>query len=425
MSPARPRVALLLQNPQIPFVFEAAATEDVDLVLVHLPSAPPPAGLPAVARALPLDVFAARDESLAFLGALHAREPFAGVLTLYEAAVPFTAELAERLGLPGLDPRTARLCRDKHLQRQVYRSIGLPAPRFVRLANGAELPEALASLRLPVVVKPINGLSSQGVTRADTIDEAVAAARIVEAINDETLGRYANAARGESAGVLVEEYVDGPEYCAESVTIGGRTHVLTIAHKGWPTGPHFEEGTYIAPADLPERVVAAICDQLVAAHAALGIDHGASHGELRLRPDGTPVLLEIGARVGGSGVVCFMVERTCGVDLARLVLRQALGRPANQEVPERPGRAARVAANWIVPLGGHGRYSGLRGLDRALVHPDTARVLELLPPGALVAAFPRFQGYPAFVLSQHAGHRECVEYQGWLAAELVSEWEEP
>lgn len=417
----RPRLALIAQNPAIRYVYEAAAAEDVDVVHVHLPQVGAPPDLPAVVDRVALDIFGARDEAMEELRRADEQRPFAGALTLYEAAVPFTAQLAARLHLPGLPVPVARRCRDKLAQRQAFHRRGLACPGFARARTPAHAARLAARLRLPVVVKPTNGLSSQGVVRADTPLEVEVAARLVDAINTETLRRYTDESTGEQPGILVEEFIDGPEFCVEAFTHDGVTAILAIADKGYPTGPTFEEGTYITPPDLPSDVIDTVCATVVAAHKALGITTGASHTELRLLDGATPVLLEVGARMGGSGVVHLPVAKSTGVDFARLVVRAALGREPNPMPTLRP-RPYATSANWIVPLAGHGEYGGLRGLDEVLRHPDTVEVLQLLASGAQVPAWPRFTGYPGFVLSRHATYAQCRDYQAWLGDTLTSTW---
>ena len=60
-------------------------------------------------------------------------------------------------------------------------------------------------------------------------------------------------------------------------------YVLSIGYKGYPQGPYFEEGIYLAPAPLPAAVQAAVVDQVRRAVLALGITDGPTHTELRLR----------------------------------------------------------------------------------------------------------------------------------------------
>ncbi len=90
--------------------------------------------------------------------------------------------LLEALGVPytGSGVLGSALSMDKIRTKQVWLSLGLPTPRFVRLAPGADMHAASRSLGLPVFVKPSCEGSSVGAFRilheSDLIDaEAFAA----------------------------------------------------------------------------------------------------------------------------------------------------------------------------------------------------------------------------------------------------------
>ena len=72
------------------------------------------------------------------------------------------------------------LAMDKIRTKQVWMSMGLPTPRFVRLSAGEELRSAALDLGLPVFVKPSSEGSSVGVARVTdeaAIDAAIRIAR--------------------------------------------------------------------------------------------------------------------------------------------------------------------------------------------------------------------------------------------------------
>jgi len=89
--------------------------------------------------------------------------------------------LLEALGVPctGSGVLGTALAMDKIRSKQVWLSLGLPTPRYVRLAPGEDVHAAARSLGLPVIVKPSCEGSSVGVSRvfndAD-LDDAVALA---------------------------------------------------------------------------------------------------------------------------------------------------------------------------------------------------------------------------------------------------------
>lgn len=412
------QIALVAQNPGLPFVFEAAGRVGCLITLAVLPGVRVPDGLPNVGTVVELDIFGDPAGAHAWLEHRHASQPFDAVITLYEAAVPFTADAAQRMGLRGIDPRVARICRDKYRQREAMRQAGLDVPGYRLIDPEADIGGQVTGLRFPLVVKPVNGLSSQGVTRADNIADLKAAVDLVQSINAEQLASYADASHAERTGVLAEEFIDGPEYCVEAVCGAGEITVLAITDKGNLRGPHFEERTFITPALLDPGTSARITDAVRLAHRQIGIDFGASHSELRLRPDGTPVLLEIGARMGGSGTVHYLVETATGVDFLGAVLHQAI---RGELPPVKPADLA-VAADWIVPVTGNGVYTGLAGVAEVLGHPATRMLLELMRPGMVVPAWPRFVGYPAFVLSSHASYLDCQAYHAWLEDTVRITW---
>lgn len=415
------RVALVAQNPGLPFVFDAAGRVDAALTLLALPGVVVPPDLPNVEAVEVHDIFGDREGALDHLAKRHADEAFDAVVTTYEPAAPFTAEAARLLGLRGVDPEAARICRDKLRQREAMAEAGLDVPGFRHLDPQGDVATQVEGLRFPVVVKPVNGLASQGVSRADGIEELRRAIGLVEAINEERLRSYLDTAHGEREGVLVEEFVDGPEYCVESVSGAGGTKVLAITDKGNLRGPYFEERTFVTPAPIDAATAARIEAAVLTAHRQIGIDFGASHTELRLRADGSPVLLEIAARMGGSGTVHFLVEEATGIDFLGAVLRQAI----DGELPELAPTRRRTAGDWIVPVEGHGVYRGLAGLDEVWRRPETVYVLELMRAGVDVPAWPRFVGYPAFVLSSHASFEECIGFHEWLGRTMKIEWDSP
>ncbi|MCI4567709.1 D-alanine--D-alanine ligase [Lysobacter sp. CFH 32150] len=106
--------------------------------------------------------------------------------------------LLEALGVPytGSDVLGSALSMDKIRTKQVWLSLGLPTPRYVRLAKGSDVHAAARELGLPVIVKPAAEGSSVGVSRvyADAdLDDAV-----------ELAARYP----GE---LLMEQLIEGDE----------------------------------------------------------------------------------------------------------------------------------------------------------------------------------------------------------------------
>jgi len=89
--------------------------------------------------------------------------------------------LLEALRVPytGSGVLGSALSMDKIRSKQVWLSLGLPTPRYVRLAKGDDVHAAARELGLPVIVKPSCEGSSVGVSRVfsdDDLEDAVALA---------------------------------------------------------------------------------------------------------------------------------------------------------------------------------------------------------------------------------------------------------
>jgi len=118
----------------------------------------------------------------------------------------------DALGVPctGSGVLASALSMDKIRSKQVWLALGLPTPRYVRHAAGSDMRAAIATLGLPVVVKPANEGSSVGISRVFSADDLPAAIELA--------ARY----DGE---LLIEQLIVGEEY---TVGVLGRESLPSI-----------------------------------------------------------------------------------------------------------------------------------------------------------------------------------------------------
>ncbi|MBB5940309.1 ATP-grasp domain-containing protein [Streptomyces zagrosensis] len=245
--------------------------------------------------------------------------------------LPFVAESAAALGLPGLSPTAAGTARDKLETRRVCLAAGIPAPRFAYVTTESEAVAAARDLGFPCVVKPMTESASTGVHLAFT--EAEVGARFGE------IAARPYDARGQRrrAGALVEEYALGYEVSVETVTYEGRTTLIGVTDKQLSPAPHFAEMGDTFPSALPERVTGALARTALDALAAIGFDFGAAHTEVRMTADG-PRLIEINARIAGASIAD-LVELALGFPYREQIVRMHLGERPDL-TPTRHGGAA-------------------------------------------------------------------------------------
>lgn len=250
-----------------------------------------------------------------------------GVVTYHEACVELVARIGEAIGVPHCDPRAAARCRDKFAAHEAFRRAGVPAARFLLVHTVEEARKAASELGYPVVVKPRALTASFGVSLVADADDLERAVRTAGANAFPEPWAF-------RAGVLVEEYLDGPEISVDCAVRDGIAQPLIFARKllGFP--PYFEELGHIVaePEEVaadPGGVRAVVAD----AHRALGVDNAVTHTEVRLT-EGGPRVIEVNGRLGGD-IIPYVAHVATGLDLAAASAEIATGGEPDLSAPRR------------------------------------------------------------------------------------------
>ncbi|MBV9823567.1 MAG: hypothetical protein JO144_15145, partial [Actinobacteria bacterium] len=159
----------------------------------------------------------ALDDGLYQLAAeLHARTPFAAVLTTADEAAEYANEAALRLGLPANDRTAFTTACFKQLCRARLDEAGLPNARTAVARERCEVAQVAAGIGFPCVVKPARSSGKEGVA--------------ILAGPSDALG-YAGGSDGPAGPWLVEEYLVGELYSAEVLCLDGTAHLLGVTHR--------------------------------------------------------------------------------------------------------------------------------------------------------------------------------------------------
>jgi biotin carboxylase len=236
-------------------------------------------------------------------------EPVAVATMGSDLAVLPTAQLAERLGLPGLPVETARTVADKRRMRAAFERATVRCPKGREAASFAEAEQAFHQLGAPVVVKPVDGSAQRGVTEvrvegelAPAVDRALAASR--------------------AGAIVLEQYLDGDEFTVNGFLLGREYFPMSVTKRLLHPPPPL--GVCIAhryPSLLAnERPLFELAHR---ASLAVGLETGPSYVQVRMR-DGQPWAIEVGARLGG-GKDAELAKLVTGFDAIRANVRWALG----------------------------------------------------------------------------------------------------
>ena len=233
------------------------------------------------------------------------------VLAGSEPGVELADELCEHLGLPanGRARRAAR--RDKYLMGEAVRSYGLRTPAQFHSAKLHELQAwARDGARWPVVAKPLRSVASDSVAVCRTDTELGRA-------HETILGRT-NVLGGRNESVLVQEFLDGPEYVVDTVSHAGRHRVAALwrYHRA-PAGSApgvFYDAIELLPYEGERQSL--LFEYATGVLDALEIRYGPAHTEVIWDGDG-PVLVETGARLsaGNNATISRLCGGPCALDL--------------------------------------------------------------------------------------------------------------
>ncbi|MFJ1795294.1 ATP-grasp domain-containing protein [Kitasatospora griseola] len=261
------------------------------------------------------------------------RHTIAGVLTWDEYCLLPATQIATDLGLPGQSSATAAACRNKSAARAVWAAEGVPSAQSIRATSLVTANTAARRIGYPVVLKPAAHAASIGVIKVERAEDLPSAFAYT---SEQAAGQGV-----EGSGVLVEEYLAGPELSVECVTVRGITTPVAVTRKALGPEPLFQEVGHIVVAEDP--LLAQVGPVAEAALDALGVNTGVSHVEMRLTSDG-PRLIEVNARLGGD-LIGRLVQLATGIDLPAVAADVALGR----EPDLTPSRHEAAGVRFISP----------------------------------------------------------------------------
>jgi hypothetical protein len=288
---------------------------------------------------------------------------FDRIETIDEPLVEPAAALRERLGVPGLPLRTARLCRDKVAMKAFLRQHEIPCAMSGSVQSPADAHTFVERWGYPVILKPVAGFGSLSTYRCADRTELDAALTKLKP--------------SQQHAVAIEEFIEGHEGFFDSLCdADGVRHefashyypgCLEASKQRWispqiAVSNRIEQGGYEELRTLNRRVV-----------NALGLQHCATHMEWFFGPKGRK-FSEIGARPAGEKI-WDMYGVGNEFDVYREWALTILGRPSEQ----RPSRRFSTGSIQIRPSQ-DGHVSGHRGLQEALARCGSHIYESSVPP---------------------------------------------
>lgn len=221
------------------------------------------------------------------------------------------ARIAEKYGFPFYSVETAQWSTDKFQMKERFELGGVPHAQG-RLISKAEEAEGMV---YPVIVKPRDNSGSRGVKLCRNKEELEASMN--EALEVSKLDT-----------VLVEEFIEGPEYSIEGLHHDGKSEVIQFTEKKTTEFPYNVELGHIQPANISEENKQKIREIVAKIGRALKFENCPSHTELKINERGIFVI-ETSPRLGGDYITSTLTPLSTGVNLEDELLRMALGEGIN------------------------------------------------------------------------------------------------
>lgn len=243
-----------------------------------------------------------------------------------EVSMAVMGRINDELGLSGISCEQAICATNKHLMRKAFEKGNAPSPKSI-LAQDAE--DAWSRLQnefdTDAILKPSRNSGSRGIAKVSrNMDKGDFIRAYDEALSE-----------SRDHSVLIEQFIEGPEFSIEMIVWQGEIHVLTVTDKKTTGAPHFVELGHNQPSCFSDTDVETLKAAAVAGVRALGVNNCACHAEAKLM-NGKAYLMEVGARLGGDFISTELTHLSTGIDMVAAAIDVALGVEPDLSAKEEP-----------------------------------------------------------------------------------------
>ncbi|MED0682115.1 ATP-grasp domain-containing protein [Bacillus altitudinis] len=248
------------------------------------------------------------------------------ITTNNELFIAPMAKAAERLRLRGAGVKAAEMARDKSQMRAAFNASGVKAVKTQPVTTLSDFQKAIDSIGTPLILKPTYLASSIGVTlfhdKAGSDDLFLQVQSYLETIPVPDAVTY-------EAPFVAETYLEGAyedwyedEGYADYVSVEGLVvegeYLPFVIHDKTPQ-IGFTETAHITPTILDNEAKQIIIEAARKANEGLGLEHCATHTEIKLMKNRETGLIESAARFAGWNMIP-NIKKVFGVDMAKLLI---------------------------------------------------------------------------------------------------------
>lgn len=232
-----------------------------------------------------------------------------------EVSMNVMGRINDELGLTGVSRQQAITATNKHLMREAFEKAGAPSPKSFCYDIADDAWECFCNdLPGDGILKPSRNSGSRGIAK---IQKGLSKVKFIELFER-------SKAESRDNSVMLEQFVDGPEFSVEIIVWNGEIKVLTVTDKKTTEAPYFVELGHNQPSIFPTVIVEKIKAAAVAGVKALQVNNCACHAEVKVQ-NSEAYIMEIGARMGGDFISTVLTRLSTGVNMIDAAVNCALG----------------------------------------------------------------------------------------------------
>lgn len=251
------------------------------------------------------------------------------LFTLADGSIDFTNSLLRHFNRDPIYQAEFESIRNKYLVRKSLEEFGYHLPVCELVSPEAQIPE-FKSGNFPLVVKPVDSMSSRSVRLVKNQAELVDACRLIRTESTEINADHGRVSVEDvyhmKRQALIESYIPGEEYSAEVLLVRRRILYIAVTSKITSGAPYFTEKGHLSGLFEPNAKIRHLVECLVSAAKYVTT---LLHIEFKIAANGAINLIECNSRLGGDQI-CALTESAHGVHLLVWYLKSCVGLPVTE-----------------------------------------------------------------------------------------------
>lgn len=289
------------------------------------------------------------------------------ILSFIDPYVHVAAQLSKEFELTAVPPEPLAKMEDKLLTRELLKDLPV-SPYFARIEKDDSLEDFIDRQKesFPLIVKTPVSSGSKDVLFVKDEEE------LVLSIN--------NLFKKGSNEVLLEEYLDGPQYLIEACVYNGEVHIIAVLEQEISFLERFIITGYSLLGEMDKAFYNDIYKTVCLILERFEMENGSCHLEMRLINNEWK-LIEINPRISG-GAMNRIIELAYGINLVEETIKIFLGQEPNLEKKYSRFVYAQYLTSHstgkLIKVTGKNRSSRLPGVEEVFIKPKKGKILH--PP---------------------------------------------